>query len=108
MTMTPPYAVEVGGGGFQPIRLRVRGEIDMAVAPQLLDSALCAGLTGDRTTVVVDLSEVTFMDSSGLSALLEAHERLQADDGRLVVANVPPRVRRVMDIAGFVGHLNIE
>src|SRR4051794_32243135 len=51
--------------------LRVAGEVDLLTAPQL-GEALAAALAPGRV-VVADLAGVTFMDSTGLRTLLEAH-----------------------------------
>ena len=64
------------------------GELDIAHVADfravLLDAA-----DGDATRLVVDLSNVTFIDSSGLGALVEMHNRLRRDKRQLVV--VAPR-----------------
>ncbi|WP_405930865.1 STAS domain-containing protein [Streptomyces sp. NBC_00827] len=54
--------------------LRVRGEIDLATAPAL-EAGICAYLGGRAAAVTVDLSAVTFIDCSGLNALLRSHAR---------------------------------
>ena len=54
-------------------RIRPSGEIDLAVADQLRE-AIIAALTGGTLRVVVDLTDVWFLDSSGIRALLVAHK----------------------------------
>lgn len=51
--------------------------------------------------LVLDLSGVTFMDSSGIALILRAQQRMQLLDGSLLVCNVPPQARRVLDAAGI-------
>jgi anti-anti-sigma factor len=79
--------------------LHVRGDVDLATAPKL-QAALEELDTG---AVVVDLTEVTFLDSSGLSALVQARKRLtEGPTGatfRLVVAR--PSIRRVLEVTGL-------
>ncbi|MFE1290245.1 STAS domain-containing protein [Streptomyces sp. NPDC058751] len=73
----------------------VSGAIDRAgVAP--LVQALAPG--GPR--VVVDMGQVSFMDSSGLNALLAAHRDLVRAEGWLRLAAVPASVRRILRITG--------
>lgn len=48
----------------------------------------------------LDLSGVTFMDSSGIAVLLRAHQRMGQLDGRLTVSSIPAQPRRVLDAAG--------
>ena len=76
-------------------RMVVVGEVDIATAPELVSCFARDGF-GDAETVLVDLAGVTFIDCSGLHALLTAHADLQ---GRLRI--VPSeRCLRVAEIAG--------
>ena len=54
-----------------------------------------------RLNLVVDLSGVYFMDSTGLAVLAVAHKRLQQAGGGLVLAGPTPAVRRSIDITGL-------
>jgi len=96
------FEVEVGSHAAGEIRLRVAGELDLETAPPLLDSILCAGLTGtEGDRVVVDLARVTFIDSSGLAALVDAHRRLTAQGQQLVVADPNDGVWRILTVSGI-------
>jgi anti-anti-sigma factor len=64
--------------------IAVSGELDMSNAEQL-DEAIREAERGDCETIFVDLREVGFMDSTGLSMLLEAHRR--SDRIRIVPSN---------------------
>jgi anti-anti-sigma factor len=76
------------------------GELDLAAADEL-NQVLAGQLDRpDPGTVVVDLSEVTFLDSAALGALIKAFQRAQEIDRRFVVARPVHGVRRVMQIAG--------
>ncbi len=80
--------------------VRVRGEVDVATAPALRES-LDGAVDGGPGTVVVDLSEVTFIDSTGLGVLIGARKRC-VDSGRafrVVVAD--PRILKVFQITGL-------
>ena len=72
------------------------GEIDAASAPELA-AELHQAIDGDDGPVLLDLGAVTFMDSSGVSALLTAH---QLANGRLRLATVHPAVQRVLELTG--------
>lgn len=106
--MSATYAVEVSSEGRADVRLSVSGEVDIASAPQMLDAILCAAFTYDKGQVVVDLGGVTFMDSTGLGALREAHRHLVADGTRLSVRNPPPLLQKVLRVTGLDTYLNIE
>ena len=77
----------------------VRGEVDMATAPQLRDTLL--GLVdGGATHIALDCRGLDFLDSSGIGVLLWAHHRLEAAGGHLVVVNARGAVARTLDITG--------
>ena len=80
----------------------MHGELDIATAPELVE--LLARLRRRGHAVVLDLAEVTFMDSTGLTTLMDA--RLQADRNgwSFAVRRPSAAVRRVIDLAG-VGRL---
>ena len=78
--------------------IRVVGEIDLASA-DALSTELMMGLTGANGVFPLDLSEVSFMDSTGIRMLLGI---LRAKPGtRLDLSPVSPAVERVLTISGF-------
>lgn len=81
--------------------IHVTGEVDLATAPTL-DEAL-NDLENEGRPLIVDLSDVSFLDSSGLSVLVKARQRLEKPDGanglRLVVTR--PVIRRVFEVTGL-------
>lgn len=85
----------------------VAGEIDLATAPQFGEALEQAGGTG-AATVRVDMAGVTFLDSSGISVLVQSQQRL-ADAGRkLVLHEVTEQVRRVLDISGLEAFFEVS
>ena len=84
----------------------VRGEIDIFTAPEfkgLITNAIDAGCA----SVVVDLSESTFIDSSSLGVLISAHRRLSLRDGRLIIACSVAEVRKTFAITGLDSVLTV-
>lgn len=51
--------------------------------------------------MVLDLSDVTFMDSSGIAVLLRTHRQLARHGGTLRVVSIPTQPRKVLDAAGL-------
>jgi anti-anti-sigma factor len=78
----------------------VWGEVDCATAPRLAGT-LAEMTEQGRLNLVVDLSGVYFMDSTGLAVLAVAHKRLQQAGGSLVLAGPTPAVRRSLEITGL-------
>lgn len=76
------------------------GEVDVYTAPKL-DEALTAALADGADALVVDLSGVDFLDSTGLSVLVKALEVLRGRGGRLDVVVAVERVAKVFRITGL-------
>jgi anti-sigma B factor antagonist len=78
----------------------VEGEVDIATAGEL-DAALSAEIAGGRHDLVVDLSQVSFLDSTGLGVLIKALKRTREADGSLAVVTDSQRVLKVFRITGL-------
>lgn len=92
-------AVETGDGRVTFIP---RGELDLATAPELEERVLAALRDGEQD-VVLDLRELTFMDSTGVRTIVAAHQ-VSVESGRSLRVVRPPRdsaVSRVIEISGI-------
>jgi anti-sigma B factor antagonist len=78
---------------------RVVGELDFATSPRLVE--VVGPLAGSGAETVVDLSGVTFCDSSGLNALVRLHKAAAAAGGALVLAAVPARIAEIMAVVSL-------
>lgn len=78
----------------------VRGEIDLHTAPQLRER-LVALVEDGASRVVVDLTEVGFMDSSGLGVLVGLLKRVRESGGQLAVVCGEGTVLKVLSITGL-------
>ncbi len=81
--------------------LRPTGELDFMQAQQLRPQWLAALAEREPDTLVVDLTEVTFLDSGGLGLLVAAYNDLKERDGGLVLANPTARIRKVLALTGL-------
>lgn len=81
--------------------LTVTGEVDVYTAPTLREHILTAIAEGVQT-VIVDLSAVAFMDSTGLGVLVGALKRLRQSDGRLVVVCNADAVLKIFAVTGLM------
>jgi anti-anti-sigma factor len=77
----------------------VRGEVDLATAPEL-DNAISRATESDAGTVVVDLQGVVFMDATGLGVLVR-HASRDENAERLRITPGPPQVQRLFDLSGL-------
>jgi anti-sigma B factor antagonist len=73
------------------------GELDMATAKGLTDWLVCIA----GSPVIVDLSGLTFMDSSGISALVMARNRMVEDGNELILTRPHPIVSKTLNIVGL-------
>jgi anti-sigma B factor antagonist len=78
--------------------IHVRGEIDMATAGRLRDAI--EPHMGPAQRIVLDLSGVEFMDSSGLHVLIQARTTLTADHGSLILRNPSKAAHQVLTVGG--------
>ena len=99
--ITTPEQLVVRNSREGPVeRLTPVGELDIATVPILERAFEIAFEAGDARVVVIDLTELSFIDSSGLNLLLRMQEASQATD-RLRVVNGSAAVTRLLDVAGI-------
>jgi anti-sigma B factor antagonist len=82
----------------QPIVLPLEGEIDLHVSPQI-GASLAAIIQKKPAKVVVDLSKVTYIDSSGLAVLIEAMQNVGGYGGMFALSGLQDGVRPIFEIA---------
>jgi anti-sigma B factor antagonist len=87
-------------------RVVVRGDVDMATAPQLRDT-LMSLVDNGVTTIVIDCTGLEFLDSSGIGVLIAVRKRL-GDDGSLTLRSPPAHVRKVLELTGVTDHVTID
>ena len=83
----------------------VRGEVDMATAPQLRE-ALFGIVDGGATSIAIDCRGLEFLDSSGIGVLIAVRKRL-GDGGALTLEAPPAHVRKVLELTGVTDHVTI-
>ena len=87
--------------------IRVIGELDLATAPQLRD--VLADLTGQGTIhVTVDLSEVAFIDSTGVTVLVAGLKRLHDAGGDMALESPNASAMMVFEITGLTCFFTIR
>ena len=92
-------AVVLQLGPFIPA-VRLLGELDYDYVDDF-EEALDHCLAGGADTVLVDCSELSFCDSTGLSAFLRAHRLLTDRGGGLHLAGPPDTLRRILKVTGL-------
>ncbi|GAB6182151.1 anti-sigma F factor antagonist [Desulfotomaculum defluvii] len=82
--------------------VRLGGEMDFGVADKMR-KALDNELVDRRAkNLVLNLSRVTFIDSSGLGVILGRYKRLANCGGKVILVGAQPQVRRILELSGLV------
>ncbi len=88
--------------------LAVRGELDMNTAPEL-EAPLEEALTAEDASIMLDLSECEFIDSTGIALIVRAWQRLGGNgNGRLVLCCFNPQVQRLLKITGVSSSIPVH
>lgn len=87
--------------------LFVYGEIDVLSAPRL-HAVLEEMIAEEPSTILVDLANVAFLDSTGLSTLLVAHRHLEERGGALRLVSVPTKLLQVIEVAGLAERFHVD
>jgi len=102
---------EAGGNGSLTVEIDpdgtivVHGDIDIAGGPTLEAAILSQE---SNNSIVIDLGDVSFIDSSGLRSLLGASRRAHARDSTVKLRSVGPEVTRLLQITGTSDQFTIE
>lgn len=99
-TSTPLAVERETSDGDRVAGLRVTGEMDMSTVVTF-EEAFSATLDEAPDPLRIDLSGVTFMDSSGLNALIRARNAMEDRGRKLVISGVSDQVRHLFDISGL-------
>ena len=101
MAPPPAFRMEREDAPAGVILLVLAGEIDLATSGQF--RAVVDEASTEGASLVADVEEVTFMDSTMLRELLRAHRDLGAAGRRFILAAPQPPVRRLLDLTGTAG-----
>jgi len=86
--------------------ISVRGEIHLSTAPQF-SKRLNGAIESGKTTIVLDLSALEFIDSTGLSVLLNGLRLVNQKQGRMALACANPTVLRLFQITSLENTFDI-
>ena len=95
--LAPKFDVAVDWPGRRTAVIAVRGEVHLTTAPELREH-IDATISRGATAIVIDLTDVQFVDSTGLSVFLAALRMLRPKDGALALVVTNPTVLRLFEI----------
>jgi anti-anti-sigma factor len=107
MAMDPSgFSISVTEQGGRAV-VAITGELDLATSPDLEEVVL--GRVDRGQSVLLDLRELQFMDSSGLRILIAAHARAGEGEGEFAIVRPPAgsEVEKILGIAGVEQQLQI-
>lgn len=112
MVSPVPFEVESEELADGILVLTVRGELDMNTAPEL-ERALEAVLSNSDASLMLDLCECEFIDSTGIALIVRTWQRLDRDaggegEGRLVLCSHNHQVRRLLKITGVESSISMH
>lgn len=90
-----PVARQVG----DTVVAEIRGEIDLHISPELRTEILDLLNKYHPRKLVLNLSQVRYMDSSAIAVLVEALQKLRKTGGKVYLTNLQPRVNGLLEIA---------
>ncbi|HEY9577371.1 MAG TPA: anti-sigma factor antagonist [Pseudobacillus sp.] len=91
----------------QQTKVRIAGEIDAYTAPKFRETVF-PYTEKENSNIVIDLSEVSYMDSTGLGVFVGLFKSLNANGGTLQLVGLSERLRRLFDITGLADIMNIN
>ena len=103
--MTSTFSVDVLSENGSPM-LRISGELDLASSPKL-EEALERATATSPSLIIIDLRDLDFMDSTGLSVLIHAHQQAQQSGHRLGIVNGSQQIRRLLSLTGVADRLMV-
>lgn len=103
--MQSNFSVDVQDGE-QAVLIGVSGELDLASSPEL-ERELERGTASEAELLIIDLRKLEFMDSSGLSVLVRAHQKATQSGKRFAIVKGPQQVERLLSLTGVAERLTV-
>jgi len=100
MTQAASFSLSQEAPDTGTVVIALAGEADMSTAVKFNECFFTAARSGVRR-FVADLTEVSFIDTTMLNALVVGHRRMVRDHGAFAIVCDGPRVKRVLDITGL-------
>jgi anti-anti-sigma factor len=102
-----PLAIDTELQGQDSARLTAVGELDIATVPQL-ESVVGSLLARGARDIAIDLSQVSFIDSSALRMFIVLHGRAAREGWSVSIVDPSEQARSVFEITGADQHLRVE
>jgi anti-anti-sigma factor len=105
--MDEPTHLHIGASAVTGVVvITLAGELDLASAPALGDAIDHATASGAEL-VIVDLRGLEFIDSTGISVLVKAHQAAAQSDSRFAIVKGSPQIERILSLTGLDEQLTL-
>jgi anti-sigma B factor antagonist len=104
---TTPSQLEIVERTESAATARLSGDLDIVTSDDV-KRELVGLVDAGHTELALDLSDVGFVDSSGLGVLVAVHRHAEAKGGEFVVRSAPPQVRRLFEITRLGDLLTVD
>lgn len=88
--------------------IRLSGELDHHTADELREKATALIEENEIRHIVLNLEQLSFMDSSGLGVILGRYKQIKQVHGEMVVCAISPAVQRLFDMSGLFKIIKME
>jgi stage II sporulation protein AA (anti-sigma F factor antagonist) len=88
--------------------IRLSGELDHHTADELREKATYAIERNEIRHIVLNLEDLSFMDSSGLGVIIGRYKQIKQVHGEMVVCAISPAIQRLFDMSGLFKILKLE
>lgn len=85
---------------------KISGELDLSTAQAFREKVESEVLLTGIYNLILNLKNLTFIDSTGLGALLGRHKSITGAGGRFIVCDVPPKIMTLLEMAGLTAVLD--
>ncbi|AGX02295.1 MULTISPECIES: anti-sigma factor antagonist [Bacillaceae] len=89
------------------VQAKISGEIDAYTAPKLRESLFPLS-EKEAVEMVVDLSEVSYMDSTGLGVFVGVFKNVRSNNGKFQIVGLSERLKRLFEITGLADIIDIN
>ncbi len=87
--------------------VKIRGELDLLTAETFRNIVEKDLLKNKSQNLILDMEQVTFIDSSGLGVILGRYRRIREQGGKMAITGVKPHVLRILELAGIIKIVNL-
>ena len=83
------------------LKIKLIGELDEYTANRTRDRLDSLFLKNNYTTVIIDMSELTFMDSTGIGVLIGRYKKIKCDNKQIFISNPNKQIEKIFKMSGL-------